>query len=138
MKKRIASFASTLLTLSLLLKKLSLAVLILAMFLLGIGGCNSCFRAELHDYIFQIIYDGNGHNYGSDSNGFGDRWSTTSTYVETVRGQVDLARTGYDFMGWSIDPLSTTSQYVEGDTIILQWAINPSIILYAVWIPNMA
>ena len=97
---------------------------------------SSCQKEELHDYIFDVAYDGNGHDSGSDSAGFGDFWSNSSTLTVTVRGQGDLFKAGYDFLGWSTDQLSATAQYIEGDIIILDWEANRRIKLYAVWVAD--
>jgi uncharacterized repeat protein (TIGR02543 family) len=110
------------------LSKLLTLVLLLSV-VIGGGSC----RITMYDYLFQIIYDGNGHDSYGYSSYIDSIMSNTNTTTMTVRGQDDFSKAGYKFLGWSTDQLATTAQFVEGDTIIL-YSINNSITLYAVWL----
>ena len=74
-----------------------------------------------------LHYDDNGGN-GSPSGSTATIYNATTGYTFTI-STTKPTRTGYDFLGWSLDNKATTASYQPGSSITLT---NTSV-LYAVW-----
>lgn len=74
-----------------------------------------------------LYYDDNGGN-GSPSGSTATIYNATTNYTFTI-SSTKPTRTGYDFLGWSLDNKATTASYQPGGTITL----TDTSILYAVW-----
>lgn len=72
----------------------------------------------------KITYDGNGIGVT------GVPATQTKYFGETLRLQTSVpARFGYNFLGWSTDPLATSASYLPG----ADFSIDEVVTLYAVW-----
>jgi uncharacterized protein (TIGR02145 family)/uncharacterized repeat protein (TIGR02543 family) len=77
---------------------------------------------------YEVVYDGNENTYGSTAN-------LAMTYkqgsVINLRGKGDLAKDGYSFDGWSINPSGTGTVYPAGSP----YSVMRDITFYAKWTP---
>ncbi|WMJ76653.1 S-layer homology domain-containing protein [Sedimentibacter sp. MB35-C1] len=76
---------------------------------------------------YNVTYDGNGNTSGSAPEDSAD-YNVGNTV--TVLGENTLARTGYEFLGWSTNAEATTADYVEDATFTMP---ADDVTLYAVW-----
>ncbi len=78
--------------------------------------------------VYKVTYNGNGHTSGSVPV---DNGSYTENETVTVLGNVNgLAKAGYEFTGWTINPDGTGTVYRSGEILTMGAA---DITLYAKW-----
>lgn len=78
--------------------------------------------------VYKVTYNGNGHTSGSVPV---DNGSYTENETVTVLGNVNgLAKAGYEFTGWTINPDGTGTVYRSGEILAMGAA---DITLYAKW-----
>lgn len=76
---------------------------------------------------FSVTYDANGATSGSVPT---DATAYTNGATVTVKGNTgNLAKTGYNFIGWNTNKTAATAQYVAGGT----FTISANTTLYAIW-----
>ena len=83
-------------------------------------------RTPNPDPALTVRYLGNGHTSGSEPI---DETEYSLNDEAVIKGKNDLARDGYDFLGWSSDPAATAPEVKEGDKVI----VTDHLVYHAVW-----
>ena len=84
--------------------------------------------------VYSVSYNGNGHTSGTEAVGAA-HYENTIVTVATNTG--NLAKTGYEFKGWSTSSLGAVEYSIAEDGTIIPatFTINSNETLYAVWEP---
>ena len=76
---------------------------------------------------FSVIYDGNTNDDGQIPIDLNSPYNDQA--IVSVLDKNTLVKTGYNFIGWSLDKTATQATYQANDT----FTINTDVILYAIW-----
>jgi len=76
---------------------------------------------------YSVVYDGNGNTGGNTAN-LAIKYKQNS--VINLRGKGDLAKEGYSFNGWCINPSCAGTSYTEGSS----YTVTSDVTFYAKWV----